>query len=118
MCAHDGSHLCAWDSAEQRSAQCDGAEQLYAQVGAQFDAAVSACGLSAHGGSQHDANLLSASEQQRRAALSTMRCTLQVLRVCTSAMEEWCIQGNSAKVALYALAPQNAKRLMAFSRSQ
>ena len=56
LCAHGGSHLCAWDSAEQCSAQCDGAEQqnsamqLCAQDGAQFDAAVSASGLCAHGG--------------------------------------------------------------------
>ena len=61
MCAHDGSHLCAWDSAEQRSAQCDGAEQrnsaeqLCAQDGAQFDAAISASGMYAQGGSQLDA---------------------------------------------------------------
>jgi hypothetical protein len=27
LCAHGGSHLCAWHSAEQRSAKCDGAEQ-------------------------------------------------------------------------------------------
>ena len=61
LCAHVGSHLCAWHSAEQRSAQCDGAEQRNtaeqrcAQDGARFDAAISASGMCAHGGSQLDA---------------------------------------------------------------
>ena len=41
MCAHDGSHLCAWDSAEQRSAQCDGAEQR--NTAEQLDAAAGLC---------------------------------------------------------------------------